>query len=256
MKELGFSIDGAFAEYVKVGAKYCWSIQELIENFGPEKGFEAGALVEPTSVSYNAIFERAGGFPPSSFVVIFGTGPIGLAATSLAKACGAAKVIVLEILEKRLELAEEVGADYLMNPSQLEGSPQEKILEVTHGEGADMYVEAAGAFGKTWPAIEKTIREAEKINAKVVLIGRAISHVPVWFEVLQVRRAQVYGCQGHSGHGIFPNVIRLMASGKIDMTRIITARFPLEKVLNAMKTASENRDKHAKIIVKPEQKEV
>jgi len=51
-------------------------------------------------------------------------------------------------------------------------------------------------------------------------------------------------------------VIRLMASGKIDMTRIITARFPLEKVLNAMRTASENRDKHAKIIVKPEQKEV
>jgi len=47
-------------------------------------------------------------------------------------------------------------------------------------------------------------------------------------------------------------VIRLMASGKIDMTRIVTARFPLERVLDAMKIASENKHKHAKILIKPE----
>lgn len=90
------------------------------------------------------------------------------------------------------------------------------------------------------------------MNTKVVVVGRAVSHVPVWFEVLQVKRAQVYGSQGHSGHSIFPNVIRLMASGKIDMTRIVTARFPLERVLDAMNIASENKHKHAKILIKPE----
>jgi len=251
LKEIGFSIDGAFAEYIKVGAKHCWSIDELIQKLGPEAGFEAGALVEPTSVSYNAIFERAGGFKPGSYIVIFGAGPIGLAATALVKATGAAKIIVSEVSERRLSLAREVGADCLINPRELDTQVHEKILDLTQGEGADVYVEAAGAFEETWPAIEKTMWEGEKINAKVVAIGRATGHVPLWFETLQVRRGQVYGSQGHAGHGIFSNVIRLMASGKIDMRRIVTRTFPLEQILDAMKNASEYKDLHAKILIKP-----
>jgi len=251
LQELGFTIDGAHAEYVKVTARHCWSIREIIDRLGEEKGFEAGALVEPTSVAYNAIFERAGGFRPGAYVVVFGAGPIGLAATALAKAAGAAKVIVSEIYDKRLELAKLVGADELINPTRLNEPVENKILELTDGEGADMYVEAAGAFNKTWPTIERCIWEGSKINAKVAAIGRAAGHVPIWFEVLQVRRAQVFGSQGHSGHGIFPSVIRLMASERIDMTRMITARFPLEKAVDAFKLISEHRDEHAKILIKP-----
>ncbi len=251
LEELGFTRDGAMAEFVAVPARCCWPITELIEEYGEEKGYEAGALVEPTSVAYNAMFERAGGIRPGAYVVIFGAGPIGLAAVALAKAAGAAKVIAIEVCERRLNLAKEVGADELINPSEVD-SVEGKILELTNGEGADMYVEAAGAFEKTWPAIESAIWNGEKINAKVVAIGRATEHVPLWFEVLQVRRAQIYGSQGHSGHGIFPSVIRLMASGKVDLTPIITKRFKLEEVLDAMKLASEKKELHAKILIKPE----
>jgi hypothetical protein len=250
LEELGFDRDGALAEYVAVPARCCWPIGGLIERFGEEAGYEAGALVEPTSVSYNAMFVRAGGLSPGAFVVIFGAGPIGLSAVALAKAAGATKVIVSEISQRRLELAKLVGADELINPLKVD-SVESKILELTEHEGADMYIEAAGAFEATWPTIERVIWQGERINAKIVAIGRAVGHVPLWFEVLQVRRAQIYGSQGHSGHGIFPNVVRLMASGKVDLTPIVTQRFKLEKILDAMRLASEKKDEHAKILITP-----
>jgi len=250
LQEIGFSRDGAFAEYIAVPARVVWEITDIVEEYGEEKGYEAGALVEPTSVAYNGIFERGGGFRPGAYVVIFGAGPIGLAAIALSKAAGAAKVIAVEIAETRQKLAKEMGADFVIDPTKVD-SVSGKILEITNGEGADMYVEAAGAFPKTWPVMEETIWNGEKVNAKVVAIGRAVTHVPVQFEVLQVRRGQIFGAQGHSGHGIFPSVINLMASGRIDMTKIITHRFKLEEALEAMKFASEQKSNIGKVLIKP-----
>ncbi len=65
LEEIGFTIPGAFANYIALDEKYCWPIDAIAEHFGSEeKGYEVGALSEPTSVSYNAMFERAGGFRP------------------------------------------------------------------------------------------------------------------------------------------------------------------------------------------------
>jgi len=250
LEELGFTRDGAFAEYVVVPARVVWSIKEIVDKYGEERGFEAGALVEPTSVAYNGLFIRGGGFQPGAYVVVFGAGPIGLAAISLAKAAGAAKVIAIEIAEKRIELAKKVGADHVINPLKVD-SVSDRILDLTNGEGADMYVEAAGAFDKTWPEMEKAIWNGESVNAKVIAIGRAVGHVPVWFEVFQVRRSQLIGSQGHSGHRIFPSVIRLMASGKIDMTKVITHRYKLEEILKAMEFVSKNKAETGKVMIKP-----
>ena len=84
LEELGFTIPGAFAERIAVNEKYCWKIDAIAERYGDEtKAFEVGALTEPTTVSYNAMFERAG-VPPRQYVAVFGAGPsagaIGLAA--------------------------------------------------------------------------------------------------------------------------------------------------------------------------------
>lgn len=243
LEEIGFTIPGAIAEYIVVGAKYCWKIDAIAERCGDEdKAFEAGALVEPTSVAYNGIFERGGGFRPGAYVVVYGTGPIGLAAIALSKAAGAAKVIAFEISQVRRKLAEKMGADYVFNP--LEVTPSEVVMELTGGEGADMHVEAAGAPHKTVPEMEKSLA----INGKIVQIGRAAQRVPMYLEALQVRRSQVFGAQGHSGHAIFPSVIRLMASGLVDMTPIITSRFPLEKALDALEKATRRED--GKIMIK------
>jgi len=247
--ELGFTHDGAMAEYVLVRERYLWRIDSLLDTYGSEeKAFEAGSLVEPTSVSYNAIFTRAGGCKPGAYVVVWGAGPIGLAAISLCKAAGAGMVIAFEISEPRIELARKVGADHVLNPLELRRKgvePYEKVLEITGGEGADMHVEAAGAPAQTLPQIQRSLA----VGGKVAWIGRAPSEVPIYLEVFQVRRAQLFGSQGHSGWGNFKNVIRLMAAGKVDMTKIITSRFRLEEVEKAFERAKQRID--GKIIIRP-----
>ena len=67
--------------------------------------------------------------------------------------------------------------------------------------------------------------------------------------LLQVRRAQAYGAQGHSGHENFPNVIRLVASGRLDLSPIVTARYGLEETVDAIKKSIERAD--GKIMVLP-----
>ncbi|WP_218042170.1 scyllo-inosose 3-dehydrogenase [Infirmifilum lucidum] len=247
--ELGFTHDGAMADYVVVKAKYAWKINSLLERYGSEdRAFEAGSLVEPTSVAYHAMFTRAGGFKPGSYVVVWGAGPIGLAAIALAKAAGAGKIIAFEVSPVRRELAKKVGADYVFNPVELEKNgvqPWEKILEVTDGQGADFHVEAAGAPQYTLPQIQRSIA----IDGKITWIGRAPKEVPIYLEVFQVRRGQLFGSQGHSGFRNFGNVIRLMAAGRIDMTQVITSKFKLDEVHKAFERAHQRID--GKITIKP-----
>jgi threonine dehydrogenase-like Zn-dependent dehydrogenase len=244
LEEIGFTIPGAFAEYIAVGAKYCWKLDAIAERYGSkDKAFEAGSVVEPTSVSYNGIFIRAGGFQPGAYVAVFGAGPIGLASIALCKAAGAALVVAFEVSPNRQALAKTLGADYVYDPRKV--SPSQVMLELTKGEGADMSVEAAGAPLKTIPEMEKCIA----ISGKIVQIGRAAERVPMYLETLQVRRGQVFGSQGHSGDAIFPSVIRMMASGRLDMTPMITARYDLEKTVEAIAASGERR--HGKITVKP-----
>ena len=106
IEDLGFTIDGGFAEYAKVNAKYCWSLNSVLERYGDKNtALEVGSMTEPVSVAYEGMFTRAGGFLPGGAVAVFGGGPIGLAATALAKAAGASKVFAFEPLKERREPA-------------------------------------------------------------------------------------------------------------------------------------------------------
>jgi len=242
LEELGFTIPGAMADYIAVGAKYCWKIDAIAEHYGDEKkAFEAASLVEPTSVAYNGIFERGGGVRPGAYVAIYGTGPIGLAATALSKAAGAAKVIAFELSEQRRLLAGRIGADFVFDPREV--APSEAIMELTGGQGADMQVEAAGAPAETIPEMEKALA----INGRIIQIGRAAQRVPMYLETFQVRRSQLFGSQGHSGHAIFPSVIRMIAAGAIDTTKFITARFDLAHAIEGIERATKRED--GKIII-------
>ncbi len=73
------------------------------------------------------------------------------------------------------------------------------------------------------------IWKARGINATVVIVARADVKIPLTAEVFQVKRAQIAGSQGHSGHGNFPRVISLMASG-MDMTKIISKTISFDEV--------------------------
>jgi threonine dehydrogenase-like Zn-dependent dehydrogenase len=244
LEEIGFTIPGAYANYIAVDAKFCWKIDAITERFGDEeKAYEVGALTEPTSVSYNAMFERAGGFRPGHYVSVFGAGPIGLAAIGLAKAAGAGTIAAFELSLQRRELARQVGADYVYDPREV--SAGEVLMELSGGAGFDFHVEAAGAPQLTIPEMEKALA----INGKMVQIGRAAQRVPMYLEAFQVRRFQAFGAQGHSGHETFPNVIRLVAAGRLDLSPIITARYGLDEAIDAIAKSTKRTD--GKIMVKP-----
>lgn len=227
LNEVGFNVHGAYAKYMVLPARTLWSLEPLRKNYTKENLFLAGSLVEPTCVAYNAVIERGGGIRPGDRVVILGAGPVGIAACAILKRAGASQVIVSETEDVRAKMAMKLGADYHINP--LKEDFTDRVLEITDGMGADLFMEATGLPTVVYPGIERVIWEGRTLNSKVIVTARAEAKMPVTGEVLQVRRAQIIGAQGHSGHGTFPRVIECMATG-MDMTPMSTKKIKLEEL--------------------------
>lgn len=243
LQEIGFTIDGAYAEYIKVPAKLCWSLKKLENKY--DDVFKIGSLVEPTSVAYNAVIERGGGIRPGENVVILGAGPIGLAAVKILKTAGAAICIVSEPEENRASLAKKMGADHIINP--LKEDFVEYVKDYTDNEGAIIYLEATGLPDIVTEDIQNAIWECKAVNSTVVIVARAEQKMPICGEYFQVRRARIVGSQGHSGHGNFPNVISSMAAG-MDMTPMITKEISLDEVIESLKLLQTDKE-HCKISI-------
>ena len=239
LQEIGFSCDGSFAPYVKLKAKYCWSLEALRKNYSDKDLFVAGSLVEPTSVAYNAVFERGGGVRPGDNVAILGGGPIGLAAVAILRRAGASHVVLSEPSESRAELGRKMGATAVINP--LKEDFAGRLLEITDGMGANIYLEATGLPEIVWPGVEDVIWRGRTLNSTVVIVARADAKIPLTGEVFQVRRASIVGSQGHSGHGTFPRVIAGMAAG-MDMTQLVTKKIGLEEVPENLKLLQTDRN--------------
>ncbi len=227
LDEIGINCNGGFAKYVLVPARTLWSLEPLADRYDGQDSFVAGSLVEPTSVAYTAVIQRGGGIRPGDKVVICGGGPVGMAACAIMKRQGASTVIISEPEPSRAQLCLKLGADHAIDPTK--ENFVEKVLDLTRGMGADLYLEATGLPTIVYPQIEQTIWQGRALNAKVVVLARADAKMPVTGEVLQVRRASIIGSQGHSGDGTFPRVIECMADG-MDMTRIVTKRISLDEV--------------------------
>jgi threonine dehydrogenase-like Zn-dependent dehydrogenase len=242
LDEVGFSINGGFAEYVRVPARNCWSLAALRGRMANDAQlYDCGALVEPFTVVYNALFIAAGGFQPGAYAVVHGGGPIGLASVAMLRACGASKIVVFEVSEKRRALALKMGADSAHDPTTVKAA--DVVMAETAGMGADLQVEAAGAFTHTFPSME----ESASLLGKIVIIGRDAARVSIYPEPLQVKRAILVLAKGNAGMGIYPNVLRLMASGRIDPLPMITAKYPFAKTQEAL-DASKARG-HGKILI-------
>ena len=244
LQEIGFSIDGAYAKYIAVPAKLCWSLKKLQKKY--DNIYKIGSLVEPTSVAYNAVIERGGGIRPGENVIILGAGPIGLAAAKILKTAGAGICIVSEPDENRATLAKKMGADYTVNP--MKENFVERIKDITDNEGAALYLEATGLPHIVTDDIQNAIWDCKAVNSTVIIVARAEQRMPVCGEYFQVRRAKIIGSQGHSGHGTFPNVISCMAAG-MDMTPMITKEINLNEVPENLKLLQTDRE-NCKISVK------
>ena len=162
---LGISIDGIFAEYVKIPAKNLWAI-------GPDRiRPEVAAAMDPFG---NAVHSATKVDMRGQRVAIFGCGPIGLFSVLLARHFGAAKIIAVDVNPANLETAKELGAhetvlieakdranDYDPDPEVIA-----KIDELTYGKGVDVSMEMAGPSSSVNNALEATRR-----GGQVVLFG-------------------------------------------------------------------------------------
>lgn len=85
-------------------------------------------------------------------------------------------------------------------------------------------------------------------NGKIIYLGRAAATTPVYLDALVSGANKIIGARGHSGHGIFPYIIRLIASRRLDLAKMITAKFPFPEALDAIKSSTCRRD--GKILVR------
>lgn len=235
LDEPGLTYDGGFAEYAAVTDKYCYKLNDIMEYYGGDKmtAFELGSMIEPTGVAYNGLFVRGGGIRPGGHVVVFGAGPIGLSAISLMRTAGAAKLIAFESVPERMQLAKACGADYVFDPTTFKSADEQAqlLMDMTDGAGISLFAECAGATKFTYPVMAKSLA----IGGKTIQIGHTVGLTPVDIFGWQWNAGVISGSNGQSGMGIYPDVIALMASGRIDMRKMVTGRFNLEDIEEGMK---------------------
>jgi len=239
---VGFSSPGAYAEYIATEERFCWKLNGIAERLGSKRAaLELGALIEPISCPYNGIFVAAGGMRPGDHVAVFGAGPIGLGAIALARAAGAATVTAFDISAARNRLAVEMGADEAHDPATLAAqgtSPAEQLQRITRGWGCDILVEAAGAALQTMPEIEKAFAP----GGKMVYLGRTGERAPVMLDTLVSGAASIVGARGHAGGGCFPQIVRMLEHGRLNVAPMVTARRPFSAFMGALEQSCARTD--------------
>ena len=149
---IGFSVDGAYAEYVRIPAPIVWQNTYKVPD---SVSFEEAALLEPLACAING--NDSANIHLGDTVVIIGSGPIGLIHLQLARLKGASKVIVADLRKERLRIADALGADVVIDASKENQLSQ--VKELTNGLGADVVIEAVG-LPQTWEMAVDMTRKA------------------------------------------------------------------------------------------------
>ena len=245
-EELGFSIDGAMAEYVKVDARYAYSLAPIATKFDDQDDlFKACALIEPLAGAYKAIHKVGGGLGKGQNIVVFGGGPIGLSAIAISSAKETTSILV-ERFPERQKLGLKMGADYVISPDNPE--LVDAILELTSGLGAKIYFEAAGAAPKVWPIVDELLRKGEP-GGTFILFGHGPGKMEVSHETLIGTYAKITGSHGHSG--VWDDVIGLITPDSnqgINPARMITKEISLTEAPKWLQILRTNKEE-GKVII-------
>jgi L-iditol 2-dehydrogenase len=201
-------VDGAFCDYVTIGAGYAHRVPDSVSD-------DAAALCEPLSVGIAAI--RKAGLHGGSSVLITGAGPIGIMVAQLARAYGATDIVVSDPDGSRREQATAFGATAALDPTV------ESIFDLA----VDAFVDASGAPAAVVDGI-RAVRPA----GTVVLVGSGAESMELPTQLIQNRELVLTGVFRYAN--TWPTAIALVASGRVDLDAMVTARFPLEKAAEAL----------------------
>lgn len=202
-------------------AEYHTSPEVRLHKIPDQVTDDEAALIEPVSVAYHSVWGRGGGVSPHDRVGVFGCGPIGLFATSIAKASGA-PVIAVEPEKYRQKMAAKMGADTVIDPTKPDFL--DRINDLTDGLGFSVIIECSGSVA----GIASTV-DAIGVDGRIVLTGQSMGlKIPAELGKTIWKHAHIIGSCGSPNY--FPPTIAFMSRKLVDLTKIITHRFPLNKV--------------------------
>lgn len=202
--------DGAFCEYVTIDEDMAYEIPDSLSD-------EAGALLEPLSVAIAAL--RKAGTGPGSSVLIAGAGPVGMLCAQTARAFGATRVVVTDPSPSRRRQAQRFGATEALDPAATD-------VAALHPQ-VDSFVDASGAPA----AITGGIRAVGPAGT-VVLVGMGNDEATLPISYLQEREIVLTGVERYAD--TWPTAIELVASGLVDLDALVTDRYDLVNVAEAL----------------------
>ena len=230
-KTMGVQRDGSFCEYVAMP----------VERIYQGKGLSAKelALVEPFTIGYHAV-NRA---PVKSTdkVLVVGAGPIGLFALISAINKGA-EVYVADILDGRLQKALEFGAKGVINSAKTD--IKEEAMKITGGDGFDCCIEACGQSVTFLNCIDCCA-----FAGNIILIGNGKKETTFLHSILLKKELNVYGSR-NSYPTDFKDVIDLISSGKVDVLKMVSDIYPMDRADEAFKALANNKGDLCKVLVK------
>jgi threonine 3-dehydrogenase len=217
LRILGVDMNGAFAEYVVVPAQNAWVVGEGIDP-------DAASIMEPFGNAVHATFGTGGGEDiATNDVAVIGCGPIGMFAVAIARSLGAFRVIAIEPNAYRRGKAVEMGADVVVDPSEVD--PVARVLELTKGIGAEVVLEMSGNAR----AIDQGTRMLAR-GGRMSLLGLPDGAVTLDLnDQVIFKEARLLGITGREMFRTWQQTTTLLSTGRVDVAPVITHRFPLDR---------------------------
>jgi L-iditol 2-dehydrogenase len=242
---------GAFAELVVVPARIVYPLPD-------EFPLEHAALIEAVSVAVHAVKRVYGGqahFAPKNpqnepvpfarsedGVAVIGSGMIGLLIVQVLRHYGCRRIFAVDVDDSRLELARQLGATDVINSKRQDGLAT--ILYSTHGSGVAASWEAVGATVTVASAVQ-CVRK----GGHVVLVGNISPTVELPLQAVVTRELTLHGSCASSGE--YPECIRVMAAGAVDVRPLISAKAKLEEAPSWFQRLYNREPNLMKVVLQP-----
>lgn len=225
LQVIGCQTVGAMAEYLTVPA----SKAHLLPY---DMHWDQAVMAEPLAVAVHAV--RIAGFAPGASVLVLGAGTIGLMVLQAAKALGAGEVVITDLRHDRLELARDLGADGIVDPTSTD---LEVALEEAFGpDRADVILECVGVATTARDAIHLARK-----GSRIVLAGVFEQEVPMNLGLVQDRELELVGTLMYADDD-FATALQLLQSGDVAVDAMISHRFPLDQAAEAFAKADRRED--------------
>lgn len=227
-------VHGSLRRFYKHAADFCFKLPDHIT-------LSEGALLEPLSVGVHAC--KRASVDIGSKVLVLGAGPIGLVTLLVAKAMGATKVVVTDLVQARLDMAMNLGADgtYLVRNDVSEADTVREIHTI-FGEEPNKTIDACGAQSSIRTAILAT-----RSGGVVVLVGMGAAEVQIPLINALVREVDIRGVFRYAND--YADALDLLASGKINVKPLITHNYKLEDTVKAFETSKSGHSDVIKVMI-------